>query len=175
MSTSEGDSVELEFVCRCNLRRGQERQQASAAVSASKSDLDDVRVGPKLTGGKAIVGVAEGDEREEGEEDDVDPAPEAAATVRLRGEGGTVLGEAWADLPGAPEGWARYPLYSPGTDAASDEIPATTVSVSNGTITRIASDIDDVVSIPAPPGTLRRRWGWGVANLGGTEIGRAHV
>lgn len=116
----------------------------------------------------------EADEEEQEKEDDGEDVerlgaePEASARVRLVSAGGELLGEAWAELAGAPDDWARYPLYSPGAvgidsstgsaacgRAGSGDAPATLAANANR-----PTGLDRGGVIPAPPATVRRRWGW---------------
>lgn len=177
-SALEGDSVDLEFVCRCFLRRGHERRGSPREVVEPEAISEEL--GVSIAGSSAVVddsgggaggggggGQEEGEEEDDDDDDGAGAAPEAAATVRLRAAGGKVLGEAWAELPGAPEGWARYPLFAPGTQGSGGEAPASTIAVGNRAITVTASGLVGAETMPAPLGVLRRRWGWGISNAGG--------
>lgn len=176
--------IELEFLCRCRLRRrrrGRRRQESFA--SATAVDIDATSGGVVVVGEEAQRGDGraidddreEADEEQEQEKDGddmerLDAEPEASARVRLISVAGELLGEAWAELAGAPDDWARYPLYSPGAvgidnrtgsggrgggRAGSGEAPATQPANTNR-----PTGLDRGGVIPAPPATVRRRWGW---------------
>lgn len=162
------NNVELEFACRCRLRRRRRRWQSLTSGPLRDSVPTAVSLESVATDGRTSVDAvsvdAGGEHREQNEEEDEDEGgqaqPEAAAKVRLRDAGGQVLGEAWAELPGAPSDWARYPLYAPGAAAGGSKgTDGATVVDDKG------AGLDRGQVIPAPPETLRRRWGWG----GGTS------
>lgn len=169
--------IELEFSCRCRLRRcrGRRRQESLASATALDSDATSVVVVGGERAQRGDGGATDGDREEvdgdKEEEDDMgcrDVEPEASARVRLVSAGGELLGEAWAELAGAPDDWARYPLYSPGAVGADSrtrsggggrdgvgDAPAT-----QAVSTSIVTGLDRGGVIPAPPATVRRRWGW---------------
>lgn len=171
-TTGIGDkSVELEFVCSCRLRRRRGRRRQSltasdaivddpaAAATATTMPREDAVAGRRIGIDAASVSVrAEGTSREDEEDEDGsdeegEAQPEAAARVRLRSAGGQVLGEAWAELPGAPHDWARYPLYAPGAARGVSYGVGGGKTVGNmGTTTELHR---------ASPGTLRRQCGLG--------------
>lgn len=163
-TSGEENSVELEFACRCRLRR--RRRQRPSRVSGPPHDLSPTAATCESLGGDSHTGIdpvaveVRGENLEQiGEQDDDDEGedqPEAAANIRLRDAGGQVLGEAWAELPGAPKDWARYPLYAPGSAAITSQGAGVEDSHDDK-----GSGLDRGEVIPAPPGTLRRRWGWG--------------
>lgn len=158
------NNVELEFACRCRLRRRRGRRRSLAGGPRHDSGPTTVSLesvpADLRTNVEAVSVNAEGENREQNEEEDEDEGeeaqPEAAAKVRLRGADDQVLGEVWAELPGAPLDWARYPLYAPGAAAgASKGASGAKVLDDRG------AGLDRGQVIPARPETLRRRWGWG--------------
>lgn len=166
-SAARTETIELEFVCRCHLRRrrGGRRRHASGITGDPTAPSYDSAAFRATRNESIRTGDSNGVEDED--EDEGEAEPEAAATVRLRAAGGDVLGEVWAELPGAPEGWARYPLYAPGA-AAANVTAGTDVDtrVSSGEADEKGAGLDRGEVIPAPPGTLRRRWGWGGSKIG---------
>ncbi|CAN0072665.1 unnamed protein product, partial [Ectocarpus fasciculatus] len=204
-AVGEATVVELEFACRCRLRRrrrrGRRRRREETAadggedgggtpgVSADPTALDSSSVGEQDGGGHrrrqrgAGAGAGAGVDLEAetgGEEDDGvggrrDAEPEAAAKVRLLTAEGEVLGEALAELAGAPDGWARYPLYSPGggsgggdsgaerkggSRSGSGETSAASAAATANS-RKATTGLDRGGVIPRPPAAVRRRWGWG--------------
>lgn len=198
MPTATGDSIEFEFACRCRLRRRRGRRRrtsgdgTTAAVAVS---ADDITLGHHAGISDAVVvGDQEGQEApgedgddDEEEDEDREAEPEAAARVRLRAAGGELLGEAWAELPGAPEDWARYPLYSPGSvsvgraETAASAGGAAAAAAAAGEVSEVsrATGLDRGEVIPAAPPTIGRRWGWGisrrdVSTTGSAAVARSH-
>lgn len=192
LPTAIGDDVELEFACRCRLRRRRGRRKhsstegngsieaatASAAVAAEEGalglhpsssgvgDTTGVRdSGLLLSGTAAAVGEeADGDDDEE-EEEGRDAEPEATAKVRLRTAGGELVGEVWAELPGAPDDWARYPLYSPhvvGRTGNGARVSGGSGGSASGRSAK-STGLERGEVIPAVSANLRRRWGWGMS------------
>lgn len=168
MSSSTGDIVEVEFLCRCRLRRRRGRRrrpsvdgskdQVSASASAvpaatafdvhERSSHRSNSVDMAGSGGGQRDEIAERGEGTDDEDEDAahEAKPEAAVKVRLRAPDGKLLGEAWVELPGAPDDWARYPLYSPGAVGVGQ-----------------ATGLERGGVIPTAPATVRRRWGWAMS------------
>ncbi|CAN0042066.1 unnamed protein product, partial [Hapterophycus canaliculatus] len=203
-ATVGGDppSIELEFACRCRLRRRRRRRRRDSSadggggggsgriVSVSGVDataLDSAagaREGAEGQPGESGGGADREEACTEEESERREPEPEAKARIRLRTEGGELLGEAWAELAGAPDDWARYPLYSPGAvgvvgkgasgggsgggggRSGSSEEAAVAASGHK------ATGLDRGGVIPAPPATVRRRWGWGYRRSGSAATSR---
>ena len=124
------------------------RRWKDAAAEADQEMTDEDCSGERGVGGE--------------EEHRDDAEPEASARVRLLSASGEVLGESWAELAGAPDDWARYPLYSPGFVGGVDRsgsgrtVPGETAAASGSKRT----GLDRGGMIPPPPATVRRRWGW---------------
>lgn len=176
-----GDKViELEFSCRCRLRRrrGRRRQESFASATALDADATSSVVAEGERARRGDGGATDGEHEEvdeekknEGDGDDLerrDAEPEASARVRLVSAGGELLGEARAELAGAPDDWARYPLYSPGdvgTDSrigsgVGDRVGSGDTPATQTASTSKVTGLDRGGVIPAPPATVRRRWGW---------------
>lgn len=107
------------------------------------------------SGGDQRDEIAErGEGTEDNDEDVVHEAkPEAAVKVRLRAPDSKLLGEAWVELPDAPDDWARYPLYSPGAVGVGQ-----------------ATGLERGGVIPTAPATVRRRWGWAMSTRRGVAM-----
>lgn len=174
MPRAIGDGIELEFACRCRLRRRRCRRRSSvlAATTTSAGDFT-----PGTSTSTAVI--VDDPEREgslteeDGDEEDEEfreEEPDVTAKVRIFAPDGELLGEAWAELPGAPDDWARYPLYSPGVAAGARNLGsgADATSVMNPRADSVApatskgTGLDRGEVIPAAPATVRRRWGWGM-------------
>lgn len=177
MPSAIGDGIELEFACRCRLRRrrGRRRQSYGNGVAATATSTGDFTPRNQASGSPAAVLIddAEGEgtqtEEESIEEDEAyrEAEPEVTAKVRLLTPGGEVVGEAWAELPGAPADWARYPLYSPGVAGARNlgsgaGASANARAGTTAPATSKGTGLDRGEVIPAAPATVRRRWGWGM-------------
>lgn len=177
MPSAIGNGIELEFACRCRLRRrrGRRRRSHGNGVAATATSAGDFTSRTQAIGSPAAAPIddAEGEgtqtEEDGNEEDEThrEAEPEVTAKVRLLTPGGELVGEAWAELPGAPADWARYPLYSPGVAGARNPgsgagAGGNTRAGTTATATSKGTGLDRGEVIPAAPATVRRRWGWGM-------------
>lgn len=174
LQDSPAGRIELEFACRCKLRRKQSRLTTTGSHGNKSTVTSKIAVNGDGSGDDVAVSSDQNGEEMKDEVDEDkehrDTEPEATAKVRLRAAGGELLGEAWADLHGAPDDWARYPLYSPGFVGVETRVEVSTLNKDK--VARLAQG----GVIPAPPATLRRGWGWGMTRRrDGSETGSRYV